>query len=231
MKLPLPKFLRIPKSHRRTQSEARSQISPTERQSEAGPAVPHLAESTSTPDLRASTSTLFVPGPFPRDHESNSMYTILLRASGGLSKRIFSSDADPSTIPNQTLPAPGNDQSDLQRPSDDITDPRAVSVSKSDWKSTVSKQAIDLVNESSDAFPPLKFVAEGLSAILGHCEVRHIYLRLYHPWCLLLFQQKMACRQAMESLIPRVEELAASLRGPVLEGEVKEYERRTILDR
>ena len=179
----LPKFLRIPKSLRRTQRKARSETSPTERQSEADSAVPRPTEP--TPDLRTGTSILLAPGPLiPRDQESNGMYMILLRASGDLSKRMFSSNADPNTVPNQTLPAPGNDQSDLQRPSDDTTDSRTVSVSKSNWKSTAystTKLAVDPVKESSDACPPLKSVAGGLSAILDHCEVRRIYLRLYHP--------------------------------------------------
>ena len=34
-----------------------------------------------------------------------------------------------------------------------------------------NKSAIDLMKESSDAFPPLKSVAGDLSAILNHCEV------------------------------------------------------------
>jgi hypothetical protein len=39
----------------------------------------------------------------------------------------------------------------------------------------------------------------------------------------------MACRQTIESLIPRVEGLAQSLSRPVPEGEVEEKGRRTIL--
>jgi len=41
----------------------------------------------------------------------------------------------------------------------------------------------------------------------------------------------MACRQTIESLIPRVEGLAQSLGVPIPEGEVKEEERRKILER
>jgi len=41
----------------------------------------------------------------------------------------------------------------------------------------------------------------------------------------------MACRQTIESLIPRVEGLAQSLSSPVPEGEFKEEERRKILER
>ena len=41
----------------------------------------------------------------------------------------------------------------------------------------------------------------------------------------------MACRQTIESLMPRVEKLAESLSAPVPEGEDKEEERRDILKR
>jgi len=41
----------------------------------------------------------------------------------------------------------------------------------------------------------------------------------------------MANRQAVESLIPRVEGLAESLRAPVPEGETKEGDRREVLKR
>ena len=44
-------------------------------------------------------------------------------------------------------------------------------------------------------------------------------------------QQTIACRKTIESLIPRVEGLAASLSAPVPEGEVKEEERRKTLKR
>ena len=67
---------------------------------------------------------------------------------------------------------------------EDIVDPRVVPESKSDWKSTAyatTKLAINLVKESSDAFPPLKSVAGGLSAILDHCDVRLISFGLRRP--------------------------------------------------
>ena len=41
----------------------------------------------------------------------------------------------------------------------------------------------------------------------------------------------MANRQTVESLIPRVEGLAESLRTPVPEGEIKERDRRDVLKR
>ena len=60
-----------------------------------------------------------------------------------------------------------------------IVDPTAAYENESDWKSTLQASAglaIDIVKESSDAFPPLKSVAGGLSAVLKHCEVRYSYL-------------------------------------------------------
>ena len=51
--------------------------------------------------------------------------------------------------------------------------------SKSSWKSTAyasAKVVIDVVKESSDAFPPLKSAVGGLAAILKHCDVRSVSL-------------------------------------------------------
>ena len=59
-------------------------------------------------------------------------------------------------------------------------DTSAIDKDRSDWKSTAystTKLAIQMVKESSDAFPPLKSVAGGLSAILNHCDVRSVALR------------------------------------------------------
>ena len=63
-------------------------------------------------------------------------------------------------------------------------DPGAAPETESDWKSTAyatTELVIDLVKESADAFPPLKSVVGGLSAILAHCDVRFISLRLCRP--------------------------------------------------
>ena len=72
---------------------------------------------------------------------------------------------------------PGSDKSDLTEASGRDIDPSAAPESESDWKSTAyaaTKVAIDLVKESSDAFPPLKSVMGGLSAILNHCDVHRL---------------------------------------------------------
>jgi len=69
----LPKFLRLPKSHRQARSKARSEIGPIGGQSEADLATPRpTAES--TPDLQIGTSTLPEPSPLVLSkQESNGM--------------------------------------------------------------------------------------------------------------------------------------------------------------
>jgi len=68
----LPKFLRLPKSHRRARSKAGSEIGSIEGQSEADLAAPRPTES--TPDLQIGTSTLPTPSPLvPHNQESNGM--------------------------------------------------------------------------------------------------------------------------------------------------------------
>ena len=66
-------------------------------------------------------------------------------------------------------------QSKQLNPSNYTVDPTAAYERRPSWKSTAyasTKLAINMVKESSDAFPPLKSVAGGLSAILQHCDVR-----------------------------------------------------------
>ena len=81
---------------------------------------------------------------------------------------------DPDAVFNQNSPVTGGS---LRKSPDHTVDQKAAPESGSDWKSTAyatTKLTIDLVKESSDAFPPLKAVATGLSAILDHCDVRSI---------------------------------------------------------
>jgi hypothetical protein len=68
----LPKFLRLPKSHRRARSKPGSEIGPIGGQSEAALATPRLVES--TPDLQTGTSTLpILSPPISHDQESSGM--------------------------------------------------------------------------------------------------------------------------------------------------------------
>ena len=83
-------------------------------------------------------------------------------------------NTDPDTVSNKNLPVPGGS---LQKTPDHTVDQKAAPESGSDWKSTAyatTKLAIDLVKETSDAFPPLKAVAAGLSVILNHCDVSFV---------------------------------------------------------
>ena len=150
------------------------------------------------------------------------------------SKPIAPHNTDPNTNSDRILAVPGREESSPPKSSGHTTYTGAAPEKKFDWKSTAyatTKLAINLVKESSDAFPPLKSVAGGLSAILDHCEVCFISSELCRPWYLRLSQQTIACRKTIESLMPRVERLAESLSTPIPEGEVKEEERRKILKR
>ena len=104
---------------------------------------------------------------------------------------------------------------------------------KQSWKSTASATAKLLlrgVNNSADAFGPLKSVVGGLCFILDHCEVCFIS-RLHYIQDLQLPQRTKANRQAIESLAPRIEELAKLLSAPVPENDTNEKERRNKLGR
>ena len=185
----LPNFLRLPKSHRRNRSKARSELDtgPAEGQDEAVPPRP----TESTPDLRIGTSTLSTPSPLTlRNRETNGMQTILLfhDCQESLS-HTRSHNTDPETTSDQILTVAARDQSSLQK----SPVRTAVSISGAAPQRTsgldstayaATKLAVDLVKESSDAFPPLKSVAGGLSAILNCCEVRCFFSELCRPRCL-----------------------------------------------
>ena len=176
----LPK-LRLPKSFHRSRSKARSEIGPIEGQSEVDPAAPRPTES--TPELRVGTSILPPSTPLAlRDQESDDVETVLIPVDP--SQPASSHNTVPDTGSDRIPPAPGRDESTLPKPSDHTTDTEAVPENKSDWKSTAyaaTKLAINLAKESADAFPPLKSVVGGLSAVLDHCEVRFIPSKLYRP--------------------------------------------------
>ena len=117
------------------------------------------------------------------------------------------------------------------RPNESAEPRAAVNEDKSDWRSTASATAKLLlrgVNESADAFGPLKSVAGGLCFILDNCEV--CPSSPHHPQRLLVFQRTKANQQAIESLAPRVKALSASLCTSILEDDVKERERRKKLE-
>ena len=112
------------------------------------------------------------------------------------------------------------------------SEPNIADENKSNWKSTASATAKLLlrgVNESADAFGPLKSVTGGLCYILENCEVwTHFYV--HYPRSLQVFQRTKANKQAIESLAPRVKALSTSLCSPVSQDDFKERERRKKLE-
>ena len=114
------------------------------------------------------------------------------------------------------------------------TEPSVVADGKkSNWKSTATattKLLLRGVRDSADVFGPLKSVAAGLCFILENCEVRPTS-STYDLQCLQVPQRTKANKQAIESLAPRVEAIAARLRERVPEGDLRERERRSKLER
>ena len=92
----------------------------------------------------------------------------------GIHLTVLPRDPD-NTAHDPTQSATGTGQDEKLKPSEHAVKPNATDKKASDWKSTAynaAKLAINLAKESADAFPPLKSVAGGLSAILDHCDVR-----------------------------------------------------------
>lgn len=151
------KYLPVPKKHRRTRSEARSGAgSVIEDSSDAG--LVTLRPTGSAPDLSVGAS-------------------------------ILPTSRDPHPIPDQIQSVPGRGGNNRSKSPDHTLDPKAASENKPSWKSTAyaaTKLAINIVKESSDAFPPLKSVVGGLSAILSHCDVWYTSHVPLHPGSLWL---------------------------------------------
>ena len=100
------------------------------------------------------------------------------------------------------------------------------------WKSSATATAklfLRAVKESADAFPPLKSVVGGLCFILDNYEVQ--YSLSMHNHCVHKCpQQTRANKQAIESLVPRIKGLSASLCKVVPEGNGREEMRRKELE-
>jgi len=136
------------------------------------------------------------------------------------------------SVPGPRISVHDVDENDPPRLSSYGVNPTAAYENKSNWKSTLyagTKVAVDLVKESSDVFAPLKSVAGGLSAVLKYYDVRHFFFSQSAYERSLPNQQTMANRKTIESLVPRIEGLAESLKEPAPEGEVEEIERREKL--
>ena len=173
-------LLRVPKKHRRARSEVRSEVEYLKDTSDVDLVGSRPTES--TPDLRIGSSTLPTPSPLTsRNQNSNGTRAIISRTIHLTA--LFSFNKDPHSVSDQILSIPGRGQSDGNhpKPPGHTVDPKATSEGKSNWSSTAystTKLAINLVKESSDAFPPLKSVTGGLSAILNHCDVHNIPVML-----------------------------------------------------
>jgi hypothetical protein len=121
---------------------------------------------------------------------------------------ILATASDPSLNNTGTAVGPSYLSKDLRPNQSTVIDEK-----QTNWKSTASATAKLLlrgVNESADAFGPLKSVAGGLCFILDNCEVMttpHIHLlqRLQVP------KRTKANKEAIESLAPRVEALSGRL--------------------
>lgn len=119
----------------------------------------------------------------------------------------------------------------VPRPNESDERSVAVDENKPGWKSNVFTTAELLrgVRDSADAFSPLKSVVGGLCFILENYEVRSSSTSTIHN-AYGCPQRTEANKPAIQSLAPRVKELAELLCTPVSEGDVEEQERRTRLE-
>ena len=164
-------LLCVPQKLRRARSETRRETSSVEavRANLAG--LPH-----SQPNLRIEP--LISPTPVPstsKNRESSGMCTSVLR---GAHLTLFPCNPD-SAARDPTQSVVGTRQDKQSEPSELTVKPSAMDENGSNRKSnaySTTKLAINLVEESADAFPPLKSVVGNLSAILDHCDVRFTFL-------------------------------------------------------
>lgn len=225
------KFIPLRKGHHRARSETRSDIGPIEAQMEVDPL--ELRPTESTPDLGIGSSTLPTPGPLASHDQESSGTRSNFSQMNHLTTLSRNPDRNTASDLFRSVFRTGSKRNRANS-SDDTVDPRATSKGKSDFKSLAysgAKLILRGVNESAGAFPPLKSTAAALCFILDNCEVRSTSVPSPDPRCLCSFQGAIACHQTIESLTPRVQELARLLGGPVPDGEDKENERRSILGR
>ena len=112
-------------------------------------------------------------------------------------------------------------------------EPGVASGNKLGWRLTASataKSFLRTVKESSNAYPPLKSVAEGLYFILNNCGVRHPS-HTSNLQCSWLLQRTEVNEQAVESLAPWIKTLSESLCQPIPPGDVNEEDREEKLER
>ena len=156
-------LLSPPLKDRRARSEGRSEVGLIEGAGQVYPVASRHAES--TPDLGISPSTSQDQGSASTQMNLSWIFHLTTFCPCTTGRH---------TISNRILSVfkPGRGRS--SKPSQQTANPNAINQNKPDWKSTsyaTTKLAINMVKESSDAFPPLKSLAGGLSAILNHCDV------------------------------------------------------------
>ena len=120
----------------------------------------------------------------------------------------------------------------VPRPNESGRQSAPADENKPSWKSNAlaaAKLLLRGVNDSADAFGPLKSVAGGLCFILENYEVRLVSASTIHN-AYGCPQRTEANKQAIESLAPRVKALAELLCAPVTAGDIEERERRTKLE-
>ena len=146
---------------------------------------------------------------------------------------LFLYNADEPLVSDHPQPVLNTGQSIRVEPSKPAIQPSAVDGSESNLLSLASSGAklfLRGVRESADAFGPLKAVAGGLCFILENCEVWTPcivdYLR-----CSWVHKRTKANKQSIETLAPRIDALAESLRAPVPKGDIREQSRRKVLER
>ena len=137
---------------------------------------------------------------------------------------VPSDNVDTSAIPDRVTAVP--------RPNESAEQSAAADQKKPSWKSnafSMAKLLLRGVNESADAFGPLKSVAGGLCFILDNYEVRLSSTSTIHN-AYGCPQRTEANKQAIESLAPRVKTLVELLCAPVSEDDRGEQDRRMKLE-
>ena len=153
--------------------------------------------------------------------------------SGGREEGVGPSSSSPQ--PESRISTGGGGEQEGDGPkteNENVGESAAAHENRPDRKSTASSSAklvLHAVRDSADAFGPLKSIAGGLCFILENCEVRYFPRGL--SMALTCLQRTKANKQGIESLAPRVKELAELLCDPVSGSDVKERERRTRLER
>ena len=161
-------FLCILRKSRRTRSEVRREANPVE-------ATRASLAAHSQPNLRIGSSISLTPVPSTsKNRESSGTCTSVLE---GIHLTVFPRNPD-NAARDPTQSVTGTEHNKRPEPSEHAVKPSATDESESDRKPTpysITKLATNLVEESADAFPPLKSVVGSLSAILDHCDVCFIF--------------------------------------------------------